>query len=165
MQNRRLTTTTLGPLISAACALLIVLGAMQPWERTLAIATNGSETSQGFFCLILGVVALVFCLGRAFARLPRMPYLLGAFVLGAIALALSGWFYYDLQSTPPGKFLGYEFELTTASSGIYLSIGGAIALLVAIMAQTIIPERRSGAAQQVESAPAVESGAMLSADN
>jgi hypothetical protein len=140
--NNRQFTTTLGPIISAACALLVVLGATQPWQRTFYIATNGTETNQGFFCLILGVIAIAICLGRAFAHLPRTPYLLGAFIVGVIALGLSGWFLYDLKHAAQGSFFGVEFAITEASSGIYLTIGGAIALLISLFAQLLIPNRR-----------------------
>ena len=173
MPNLRF-TTTLGPIISAAGALLIVIGAMQPWQRTLAVATNGSEIDKGFFCLLLGVGALVFCFGRAFAQLPRKHYLLGNLVLGGIALGLSAWFLYNIKHAPSGQFMGFQFQISTPSSGIYLSLAGAILLVAATLVQTVMPDREfrgalgpSRSINPDEDPDAVErrKGAIASVDN
>ncbi len=132
--------SVVGPLTSAFLALLIVVGAMQPWQRYIVgpitlVSDFGYDTSQGQLALLAGIWGIVLGYVCAFVRVPDAAYFLGAFVCAAVAIG-SALSYWSMDNQREGfQFFGQQVRLAQAGMGVYVTLGAAIVYLISIIWQ------------------------------
>jgi len=134
------TRSSIGPLTSAFIALLIVVGAMQPWQRYVIgpinlVSNFGYDTSQGQLALLAGIWGIVLGYVCAFVRLPEAIYFVGAFACAAVSIG-AALTYWSIDNQREGfQFFGQQVRLTQTGMGVYVTLAAAIVYLISIIWQ------------------------------
>lgn len=119
--------------LPSAGAALVAIGAFGPWATILGFSKAGTD-GDGVITLVLALAAAAL-VGLAIRR-GRAPSRVGVGVCAVLITAIAVMDVADVQDTDVGSFLGGSIDVSVGW-GLWLTLCGGIALLVAAVLQVI----------------------------
>ena len=131
-----------GHVVNILASLTLVIGPFLPWMTAVIISVSGVQKTNNEALVLtvlgaLGIVASVVSLASGRDRFKWAP-----FVVGAVALALSLYYYVELKHQLSGfNDKGGDFLTASLGVGIYLCIVASFVVLVAAFVVALRPKK------------------------